>query len=227
MLDTAHLEPMEDLAYRRLLDLYYSNESPIPLETQSVARRLRLVLDVVEKVLLEFFQHSESGWKHRRCDAEIASYKAMAERNRKNGKAGGRPKKTQRVTTGNPPESQPRTRTGNQELEPGTSDLPPSPQRGKRAKVAPADDEAWLKELEADQTYSRIPIRQELGKAQRWCQTNNRKASRPFFVNWINKALNDLPMNVSGLAVKPPDKHAAYNAETASVGKTREQACIF
>ncbi|TXH13476.1 MAG: DUF1376 domain-containing protein, partial [Hyphomicrobiaceae bacterium] len=30
MLDTAHLEPMEDLAYRRLLDFYYSSEKPIP-----------------------------------------------------------------------------------------------------------------------------------------------------------------------------------------------------
>ena len=27
---TAHLEPMEDLAYRRMLDAYYLREAPLP-----------------------------------------------------------------------------------------------------------------------------------------------------------------------------------------------------
>jgi uncharacterized protein YdaU (DUF1376 family) len=29
---TAHLEPMEDLAYRRMLDAYYLRESPLPVD---------------------------------------------------------------------------------------------------------------------------------------------------------------------------------------------------
>ena len=92
MLDTAHLEPLEDLAYRRLLDLYYGSESPIPLETDLVSRRLRLGSEVVSKVLSEFFNKQEDGWHQVRCDAEIADYKARAERARVNGKSGGRPK---------------------------------------------------------------------------------------------------------------------------------------
>ena len=31
---TNHLSDAEDLAYRRLLDLYYMSEAPIPLDTQ-------------------------------------------------------------------------------------------------------------------------------------------------------------------------------------------------
>lgn len=92
MLDTAHLEPLEDLAYRRLLDLYYGSESPIPLETDLVSRRLRMGSEVVSKVLAEFFERRETGWHQVRCDAEIADYKARADRARQNGKSGGRPK---------------------------------------------------------------------------------------------------------------------------------------
>lgn len=100
--DTAHLEPLEDLAYRRLLDLYYDQEGPISLETDWVSRRIRLGSDVVARVLEEFFERTEKGWKMARCDAEIANYKAKADRARKNGKLGGRPKKTDRVISRNP-----------------------------------------------------------------------------------------------------------------------------
>jgi uncharacterized protein YdaU (DUF1376 family) len=100
--DTAHLEPMEDLAYRRLLDLYYLSESPIPLETQQVSRRLRLGSESVIAVLNEFFICTENGYIHKRCDAEIADYRHRQDKSRQNGKLGGRPKKTQQVILDNP-----------------------------------------------------------------------------------------------------------------------------
>ena len=89
---TRHLSNEEDLAYRRLLDMYYETEAPIPLETQWVARRLRIASDVVEIVLTDMFERTEDGWRHARCDADIAEYHRKAERNRANGKGGGRPK---------------------------------------------------------------------------------------------------------------------------------------
>lgn len=98
--DTAHLSPMEDIAYRRLLDMYYLSEMPIPHETDSVSRRLRLDSALVASVLKEFFTEAPEGWTHRRCDKEIAVYQAKAERAKNNGKAGGRPKKTQPVISG-------------------------------------------------------------------------------------------------------------------------------
>lgn len=133
ILDTAHLEPMEDLAYRKLLDLYYTSETPIPLETDLVSRRLRLGSEVVSKVLNEFFELRETGWHQARCDAEIADYKARAERARANGMSGGRPKnkgrKPTRLSLGsqNKPTSNP-DETGlkanqNQEPEPRTKSI--------------------------------------------------------------------------------------------------------
>lgn len=106
MLDTAHLEPLEDLAYRRLIDFYYISEAPIPLETESVSRRLRLGSEVVSKVLTEFFDKQEDGWHQARCDAEIVAYKARADRARQNGKGGGRPKTQGKKPSRNPPGSQ-------------------------------------------------------------------------------------------------------------------------
>jgi len=71
---TAHLEPMEDLAYRRMLDAYYLREGPLPSDTQEVARliRMRQHLAEVEAVLREFFVLADAGWRHARCDEEIA-----------------------------------------------------------------------------------------------------------------------------------------------------------
>lgn len=70
---TAHLEPMEDLAYRRLLDQYYLREGPLPCDIQTTAKliRMRSMVADVESVLKEFFTLTDEGWRHERCDTEI------------------------------------------------------------------------------------------------------------------------------------------------------------
>ena len=80
--DTAHLTLEEDIAYRRLLDLYYTNESPIPNDPPGVARRIRLPkhVEVVASVLQEFFTLAEDDcWHKARCDAEIDKFRWFAE----------------------------------------------------------------------------------------------------------------------------------------------------
>lgn len=89
---TAHLSNEEDLAYRRLLDMYYDTEQKIPLDTQWVSRRLRLDSSVVINVLNDMFVQHEDGWYHDRCNDVIQQYHAMAEKNRANGRLGGRKK---------------------------------------------------------------------------------------------------------------------------------------
>lgn len=110
---TTYLTNEEDLAYRRLLDMYYSTEAPIPLDVTLVARRIRCEQAAVRDVLTEKFTRTDDGFRHERCDAEIAEYQQSAERNRVNGRAGGRPKKpsglpagSQSVASGNPEETQ-------------------------------------------------------------------------------------------------------------------------
>jgi len=99
---TTHLSDAEDLAYRRLLDLYYMSEAPIPLDATMVARKIRLDLDITESVLGEFFERTEEGYRNARCDAEIGKYQHQVETNRSLGKRGGRPKKTESVTEPKP-----------------------------------------------------------------------------------------------------------------------------
>lgn len=99
---TTHLSDAEDLAYRRLLDLYYMSEKQIPLNTESVSRKIRIDLDITEAILDEFFERTDEGYFNSRCDAEIARYNKQVETNRSLGKKGGRPKKTESVPKRNP-----------------------------------------------------------------------------------------------------------------------------
>jgi uncharacterized protein YdaU (DUF1376 family) len=93
MKHTLHLTPEEDLAYRRLLDMYYDTESPIPNNIPLVSRRLRMDSNIVESVLNEFFEASQDGYKNYRADGEIADYHKFLEKQKANGRLGGRPKK--------------------------------------------------------------------------------------------------------------------------------------
>lgn len=84
-----HLEPMEDLAYRRMLDAYYLREGPLPSDPAAVARlvRLRAHAAEVEAVLREFFTETPEGWRHERCEEEIAAFRAKQEQQSRAGRA--------------------------------------------------------------------------------------------------------------------------------------------
>lgn len=95
---TAHLSWLEDAAYRRLLDLYYSREQALPEDIGQACRLVRALTDderaAVGTVLHEFFTLGSAGWTHNRCDTEIERARAAADRARANGRKGGRPRKT-------------------------------------------------------------------------------------------------------------------------------------
>ena len=110
---TVHLSDAEDLAYRRLLDLYYMSEKEIPLDIESVARKIRLDLDITESVLGEFFEKTSTGYFNNRCHVEIAKYQHQVENNRQLGKRGGRPLKTESKTESEPNTNPNRNRNRN------------------------------------------------------------------------------------------------------------------
>jgi len=79
---TSHLTIIEDIAYRRLLDMYYLHEKPLDNSISSVARLIgmREYESEVEMVLLEFFVcPDEGGWINPRADKEIAVYKGFSD----------------------------------------------------------------------------------------------------------------------------------------------------
>lgn len=128
---TAHLTNEEDLAYRRLLDMYYDTEQKIPLDTQWVSRRLRVDSHVVRDVLNDMFVQHEDGWFHARCEDVIQQYHAMAEKNRANGRLGGRKKNP----VGNPLE------TDSQPIAKATINQEPITNNQVNTSICPPDGE--------------------------------------------------------------------------------------
>lgn len=86
---TRHLSLMEDLAYRRLLDAYYTLEGPLPATAEACARLIvmRDHLEEVQAVLSEFFTLTEAGWMNERCEEELAKYRRQCDKGRKGAEA--------------------------------------------------------------------------------------------------------------------------------------------
>lgn len=107
---TRHLTNNEDLAYRRLLDMYYDTEQPITHRLATLSRLLRLDENSIKNVMDEFFPDG----KNRHADEVIAEYHAYLLKQSENGKKGGRPKnqdvaitfENNNKPTANPPFSQ-------------------------------------------------------------------------------------------------------------------------
>ena len=86
---TADLEPLEDLAYRRLIDFYYQTEKPIPLDEERVCRKIRMRshCDAVAFALREFFERTPDGFRHKRIEEEIAKFHLKSDKARKSAEA--------------------------------------------------------------------------------------------------------------------------------------------
>ena len=110
--DTAHLSMLEDAAYRRMLDLYYASERPLPKNRDGLYRLVRArskpERDAVDVILGEFFIEADGGWRNARADLEIQRHQGRAQTARENGLKGGRPI-TQSVSTNNPVGTPPET----------------------------------------------------------------------------------------------------------------------
>lgn len=83
---TRGLSLIEDLAYRRILDLYYLSEKPLTGEYDIVARKIGMpeYADEIEYVLVTFFEHTPDGFINKRADAEIQVMKKKQESAREN-----------------------------------------------------------------------------------------------------------------------------------------------
>lgn len=101
---TGHLEPMEDLAYRRMLDLYYTRECALPADTAEICRLIRMRGNAadVEAVLREFFAREEHGdWVHMHCEGVIA---AAVDKRKKAQESAAKRWDSERIANAKPPQ---------------------------------------------------------------------------------------------------------------------------
>lgn len=70
---TRHLSPIEDIAYRRMLDLAYTTEKPLTKDIRELSRliNLRKQQQEITDVLNEFWECVEEGWINNRVLKEI------------------------------------------------------------------------------------------------------------------------------------------------------------
>ena len=90
---TSEIPDAEDLAYRRLMDLYFLTEGPITLDIETLTEVIRLDADVIEPVLEAFFELTEDGYRHEEWQHQLDSQKRRRSLNQKSGRLGGRGKK--------------------------------------------------------------------------------------------------------------------------------------
>lgn len=73
---TSHLDALEDLAYRRMIDQIYLSETPLPNDIEKIARliRMRSHTESIATVLEEFFKLGDDGYYQNRIAKEIARF---------------------------------------------------------------------------------------------------------------------------------------------------------
>ncbi|MCP4799613.1 MAG: DUF1376 domain-containing protein, partial [bacterium] len=147
--DTAHLTLKEEAILLRLFNYYISTETNIPTKTQMVLRKLRLgdESETVEILLEEFFTKEKDGYHIKELDKLISEYQKRAEKNRNNGKSGGRPKNNDLAKpTGLPDANQVDTESkpdGNLNYKPLTKNQEPPTKDKKTAASTSLDFSSW------------------------------------------------------------------------------------
>ncbi len=125
--NTSRLSLVEHGAYTALLDHYYAEERPLPLDLDKIYRMARAMMPeerrAVDVVLLTYFNKREDGYHNARADEELAVATKIIDTARENGKLGGRPKKNPAITQ---TETEEITQTEPAENHPSTYNLQPT-----------------------------------------------------------------------------------------------------
>lgn len=84
--DTSHLSLVEHGIYRQLMDSYYLDELPLSADLPKLMRshcvRTAEEQQSLKNVLADFFELTENGYIHKRCDLVIAEYHGKSDKAR-------------------------------------------------------------------------------------------------------------------------------------------------
>lgn len=224
---------LEDAAYRRMLDLYYASERPLPLNREGLYRLVRahsfeekLAVDVV---LGEFFTEGKRGWTQKRVEAEIAKTKVRTLAAQENGRKGGRPE-TQWVSKNNPAGLQPETQVkapNNQK--PLTNNQEP---KDKEVAVLPpwlpkAEWKAWLevrKKKDAPNTPRALKLAlNELERLKSMGQDPAKVLDQSTIKGW--KFPYAVKVDLAGVTAEPKGKLCDYCVKVSTGAVNGRRSC--
>lgn len=98
---TRHLTRVERSIYRDMMDLYYDTEEPLTLDTSTLCRKLLARTEeestAVQQVLNEFFNRTEQGWHHSRCESVIEEFRTNTSAKSAAGKASAAKREAERL----------------------------------------------------------------------------------------------------------------------------------
>lgn len=88
--DTSHLTLLEHGIYRQLLDSYYLDEQPLTNDLAKLMRshsvRSAEEQQSLQNVLTDFFELTENGYVHKRCEVGIAAFHGKSDKARESAK---------------------------------------------------------------------------------------------------------------------------------------------
>lgn len=218
---TAHLSMLEDAAYRRLIDAYYTREAPLPLERAACYRLARAQAKderrAVDAVLDEFFSLFPEGWRQKRCDEEIERFRTKSKKAKESADARWADKSIERnanayanamrtheegnATCARPSNQKPVT--SNQSLPTGESALPKSAGK-KRETQIPKDFavsdrvRAWALESGFDR------LDEHLSSFKLKCE-----AKGYTYINWDSAFMGAVSKDWAGIRGKAPPDYSA------------------
>jgi uncharacterized protein YdaU (DUF1376 family) len=146
---TRHLSWEEDAAYRRLLDVYYGTERPLPVDKRVIYRLVVAMTakqrQAVDTILSEFFTLQPDGYRNARCDAEIAEFASKREKAKRSAEARWQ---SETHSDRNANASKREMRTHSEGNAPTTQHQIPNTQKDSSvvARAGPSDLEARLRE---------------------------------------------------------------------------------
>ena len=202
---TSHLSDQEDLAYRRMIDLYYLNEQPFN-DPVAIARRVKADLSTIEALLIEFFVYEDDAWHNKRADLEIAKYQFVKESGKKGAEKrwANREEKPSQCPPNSPPNATPiATKTNTKTNTITKVNTTPTP--------AGVSDDLWndflvyrkrLKAPVTDRVLARLIKEAELAKMplEQVLETIIFKGWRSFEASWIQQAAQkakELPLGTN------------------------------
>lgn len=142
--DAAHLSLVEDGAYRRLLDAYYTREQPLPGDVKLCCKLARANTkperDAVGYVLNEFFELRDDGYHQSRADHEIERFRSKSEKAKRSAETRWANRETHSEGNANASPNAMRTHSeGNAPRARPQSPVTRSQEKAKAEKPCPAD----------------------------------------------------------------------------------------